>query len=710
MGHGTLIQRITYRISGRSLSSSGLYTPQDYLYDYALGGIPFLSATSDSRPDTEKPVPQRKQQFDNYKDPGEYSLQQWWLRSQSSFQGGAGVVYQDPDTQGTSLNLRYAKSIGIDPFTDPDIIQLLREVNESSVFTSPDAGGGVGVKAFDDGTLTSSGQVWIVEGNGKVTRATVGTSDISGAGSTTIPSPAMCTYLENYTTPGLPPGFDNSQNLLVYSDNVANGGVYKIDTGSLTATKIYSRFVSAFTLPVKTMSLSRGQLYINVGSQLFSLNPGAAAATPWPASPVASVPGSQTIISITDGPDAIYVAANDDRRGYIYKTTFDSSGIVNGLTQVAILPDGERINCIAAYVATYLVISTMSSIRVANFTGSGIVYGPPIVQVPISSNSQGTLPGIGISGSGFGKIQFYGTRAYITTQTQTSQHDGAQGIMAVDLSVLLTDNNTNSQSNAYCPWVYSPTTVNFITGMTVTKDGRIIYGSAPGSFIGASGHLWVEHLNKLITSGYLDTGRCRFNTIEPKLFKYFSIRTPTPLAGDVQVALLDDENGVTTYITYGPTVDPGTGDIATPAPPGPRNWEALRFTLKRGTDVTKGGKVDSWQIKALPGVLKQRLIVRQFLCLNSEKDKSGQQISGDTQALDKLTAIRQMCQRGDTVTLQDLVNNISDQVIIDDYTFTMLAAPGPNGENYGGYLTVTMRTVADAVPPISVSGSGVDES
>jgi hypothetical protein len=67
-----------------------------------------------------------------------------------------------------------------------------------------------------------------------------------------------------------------------------------------------------------------------------------------------------------------------------------------------------------------------------------------------------------------------------------------------------------------------------------------------------------------------------------------------------------------------------------------------------------------------------------------------------------------MCQRGDTVTLQDLVNNISDQVIIDDYQFTMMTTPGPNSENYGGYLTIQMRTVADSVPPISIAG-GVDE-
>jgi len=78
----SLIRRVVAPLSGRTSASSGLYVPSTYQYDYALGGVPFMSGASDSRPDTEGPVPQRKDQFDNYKDPGEYSLNQWWLRSQ----------------------------------------------------------------------------------------------------------------------------------------------------------------------------------------------------------------------------------------------------------------------------------------------------------------------------------------------------------------------------------------------------------------------------------------------------------------------------------------------------------------------------------------------------------------------------------------------------------------------------------------------------
>src|SRR6478736_4843955 len=128
MGFHGMINRIPQKISGRTAQQAGQYQLSDNLYDFAIGGVPLLSATTDQRPDVESPVEQRKTQFDNYKDPGEYSLSQWWLRSQSEFNGGAGIVYQDPDTQNTYLltkNTRYDTSIGIDPFSDYSQISLL---------------------------------------------------------------------------------------------------------------------------------------------------------------------------------------------------------------------------------------------------------------------------------------------------------------------------------------------------------------------------------------------------------------------------------------------------------------------------------------------------------------------------------------------------------------------------------------------------------
>ncbi len=693
MGYGTLIQRITYKISGRSAASSGLYTPSTNQYDYALGGVPFLSGSGDERVDTERPVEQRKQQFDSFKDPGEYSLNQWWLRSQTSFIGGEGIIFQDPDTQGTAKNIRYSHGLGVDPFSDPDLLSLLRRTEQATALGNAS----FGTPYVASQVRTADERFYVAKGDLVETReitannlTILSTATIPASGATQVIEGGVVAFQDTTT---LPPEEFCTVFMQDFS-SAANTGIWRVDSGSAVSTKLYN---SPTNINGITLGKGRGFLLVGNVNELVVLDPYVTVTTAWPAAS-AVVPKDQEIVAITDGPDAVYVAANSENQGYIYKTTFNSSGLINGLTLTAILPNGEKINDCQAYLNTFMVISTTSSIRVGTFTGDGIVYGPQLLTVDVTEPNFGAS----ITGSGFGRIAFYGNKAYICTLGDP-QHDDMRGVMAVDLSVLQSDSNTGSTFNAYCTWTYFDNNTFSLEDIAVSEKGRVVFTAG----INTDAAIYVEHESTLVESGYLETGRCRFNTIEPKLFKYASIRTPTPLQGEITVTLLDDTGGETNYITYGPTLDPGVDDIATPTPGGPRNWEAFRFTLRRGADPAFGGVLDSWQIKALPGTLKQRLITRHFLCFNHEEDKTGQRISGDTLSLDRLTAVRQMCQRGDTVTFQDLAQNIATQVVIDDYQFAMPAKPGPNKENYGGYLTVVMRTVADAVPmtaPVMVEG------
>lgn len=698
MGFSSMVNRIPYKISGRSAASSGLYTPSNSQYDYALGGIPFLSATGDQRPDLEKPVPQRKDQFDANKDPGEYSLNQWWLRSQTSFIGGAGIVYQDPDTQGTSKNIRFARSVGVDPFSDSDFLTLLKETEQCTAIGGANSG-----QPYVASQVNSIGDVVYVARGATIETRVVTANNLTINATATLATSSAAQAITGYIVPFQDVSVTPTQAFVTAfmadSGSAANSGVWRVNAGAAVATRIYQ---PPANMNFITMAKARGFLVVGTQNSLYNLDPYVGVPTAWPAA-VAAVPKDQTIVAITDGPDAVYVAANSPTQGYIYKSTFSNLGIINGLTLTATLPYGELLNDCQTYVNTYMVITTTQGIRVGAFStsvnGSSLSYGPNIL--PVTETLP--VPASGINGSGFGRIAFSKTLALICT-IGTPQSDAARGLVAVDLATLINDQNTGATFNAYASWNYFPNNIASLVDVAITQYGRPVFTT----FNGSNAKVFIEHQTSLIDSGYLDTGRCRFNTLEPKLFKYVSIRTPTPLSGDLTVTLLDDTGGSTTYLTYGASLDPGTGDIATPSPGGPRNWEAFRFTLHRNlVTPALGAKLDSWQIKALPGTLKQRMITRQFLCFNSEQDKTGQRVSGDTQSVDKLTAVRQMCQRGDTVTLQDLVQNVATQVIIDDYQFTMMTTPGPNKENYGGYLTVVMRTVADAVPdvtPVMVEG------
>lgn len=695
MGFHSMVNRIPQKITGRIAQTSGQYQLSNNLFDFAIDGLPLLSATDDQRPDVESPVEQRKNQFDNYKDPGEYSLSQWWLRSQSEFNGGAGIIYQDPDTQNTYLltkNTRYDTSIGIDPFSNYSFISLLNETNLSPTLpTALDSGFGYSpyVQSF---TASAGGDgLWVARGH-TVYVCTLSVADISINHTVALATEATQDFGITGGIAYTGYGSQGANIAFVYQDQNASGndGVWSV-TEAGTATNIYAGDGTHLT---KTIGFLKGQLLLASGGNLYQLNTtGARVALP---TPVAVAPQGQYITSMTAGPDAIYIAANDGTQGYIYKTTYSTTTItqINGLQQIAVLPQGEQVNDIAFYVGTYMVIATEQGARVASVSTTGLQYGPLIFNFPKIVGQTNGCKG----------IAFFGTLAYVGTYSSQPQHDGAWGTFAIDLGTINTDDVTNFSTNAYCRWNYSPSTANPIFDLTVSQSGRLLYTTVnPSTSI--QGQLWIEHATNQITQGYLQTGRCRFNTVEPKLFKYFSVRSG-PLQGNISVSVIDQSNSETNYITYSPSVPPNGNDVATPIPVGQQDWIKLKFYLNRNSsDHTIGAAMNGWQIKALPGVTRQRMIEKWFLCFNSQSDKAGNRIGNNNYALDTLNAIRVMCQRQDTVNFQDLVNNVSTLVIVDNYQFIMMGPPGPNQENYGGYLKMDLRTVADSVPPLTGSTS-----
>src|ERR1041385_1118547 len=111
----------------------GPYTNQyqrtDITYDYAIGGIPFISGESLRGSNFRKVYrrsfsPIRKDQFDNQQVPGEQSIWGWWLRSQSNFSQGAGVQFLDT-TQDQTLAQRYFYSESLDMLSTPGQVSLL---------------------------------------------------------------------------------------------------------------------------------------------------------------------------------------------------------------------------------------------------------------------------------------------------------------------------------------------------------------------------------------------------------------------------------------------------------------------------------------------------------------------------------------------------------------------------------------------------------
>jgi hypothetical protein len=104
-------------------TTAQLFENTSNIYDVAIGGQPFLLASSDRYPYQRQTATYRKQQFDNTKEVGEQSFEGWWLRSQSSFHLGAGINYLDPYLS-ENVQYRFNDSAGVDVWTPGQVSML----------------------------------------------------------------------------------------------------------------------------------------------------------------------------------------------------------------------------------------------------------------------------------------------------------------------------------------------------------------------------------------------------------------------------------------------------------------------------------------------------------------------------------------------------------------------------------------------------------
>jgi hypothetical protein len=637
---GTLVRKIPDQLSGLGAAVQGQYNLADNAYDYAIAGIPFLSATNDQRPYTERMAEIRKQQFDNFAEPGEQSLQGWWLRSQSTFTGGAGVLYQDPDND-NQFNYRFSDSLGIDPWTAGEL-SLLREST---------AGTGTAklpliARGFVDTTGVDS--YWLVRGDElrKVTDA----ADVSVIGVT-------LETIWDITSSG-------KRYFIAKSTGVWNG----VDAAA--PTQLYTN-----ALTNAEIEFVKGRLILTTDNIVYQLVTGGAPAA-LPTATFIHQDSAWNWSSITDGPTAIYIAGDSGTTSEIHKftPTVTGTGVPvlawSGVT--ATMPSGEIIRPIYSYVGSFVGIATNKGFRIGEIDQNGdIAYGPLLFE------PTGGCEGI----VGNDRFMWVGSE---------NAHDGASGLFRVDLGATIQEQTTRAVRYAYARDIYAPGFDDHISSVTMfgASDRKVFTIESIGAY--------REEASTVLEEGFLETGRIRFNTEEPKLYKFFSIRTPAPLLGNVAISILPEGGGEIPAITYSPTIPSGTGDVGIQSPASPQNWIKLKFTLLRGSDTDFGGVLNGWQLKALPGSIRQRMISHTFLLLNEEIDRTGQQVGYDEYARVRFEDFKAVARAGDVVLFQELQENLVTQVVIDDWQFIQTAPPGPNRGTLGGYLTVVMRTVAES--------------
>lgn len=642
----SIVDRLPFGL-GRAVATGAATQGGTVAYDVALAGQLFLSAYSDDRPMTRGLAPIRKDQFDNAREPGEQSLLNWWHRSQSTFIGGQGILYQDPDQVGVANlqnrhQIQFGSSVGLNPWVNGKLT-MLRSTAQRIADASGNSHYVVGWKnAGVDSFYAAFGNL-LKSDDGTTTTA------VTWGGANTIRS---------FTTDGT--RYYAADNVNVYRGTGTGAGAALTATGSVDTVV---RWV-------------KGRLMLAIGNLVYDVdNAGTKTLRFTHLNP------SFVFTDFAEGTNSIYASGYAGNQGQIYKFTLDTSGnvptLASGGQQACQLPMGEIPLSIYAYLGTFIGIGSNRGFRVGEIdTSNGdIQYGPLLFIAPAG--------GTGIQAIGaYDRFFFVGVPNSI---------DGFSGLYRVDLGQPISDQGGSGGFRlAYATDLQTHVT-GAITGVTNfgTSDRMVIGQVGQGSYL--------ESATTLEPTGYFTTGRIRYSTLEPKIFKFLTVRLPTTMQGTVAASVIDPTLTQTSVYTVSEGVV-SFQDIGLSAPASAVEWLQLRLDFTRsGISSSTGPEVNGWQIKALPGVVRQRLFVLPLLCFDREKDNNGQWDGYEGRTLDRLQAFESVAQKGDSIIFQDMMFQRSWTVIVDDYEFKQSAQPANNSNGYGGYLTVQLRTISDVV-------------
>jgi hypothetical protein len=644
-----LVSRIPYQLTARPAGSGAAsYALTDIDYEVALGGIPFLLGISDERSMSVGLAPIRKDQFDNNREPGEQSLLGWWLRSQSTWIGGEGMLYQDPD-QVNAANLQnrhaiqFGHSVGLNPWTNGQL-SMLRSTSQRIA----DASGNPHLLlGWNDGT----DRYWSAVGNVMKSDTGAATTAITWGGSGTIKS--LTSDGTNY-----------------YAADAT--GIYK-GAGSGAGTLAWN--TGSASVAVKWV---KGRLMAGIGASVYELVGGTPPTLPTPK--MTHLNSAWIWSDFAEGPSAIYAAGYAGSQSSIYKFVLDTSTgavptLASGGVITAQLPQGEILNTINVYLGTFVGLGTSRGFRVGQIDSNGdISYGPLLI-----TNANG--------------VKAIGTYDRFFFVGGTNSIDGSSGLHRVDLGQIIQDASSSVPLFAYATDLQAHVTGAVSAVTNLGNSDRMVF-----AVVGQGAYL--ESASTLEATAYFQTGRVRFSTLEPKIFKFLTVRTPANLMGSVTASVIDPGGGSTSVLTVSQGAGTSIADVILSAPAGAVEWLQLRLDFARSAgDTTQGAVVNGWQLKAMPGSVRQRIFEMPLSCFDFEAGRSGQEFGYEGRAADVLAAVEQLAQKGDAVTFKDLASDTSVLVVVDDVKYEQKGSPSQTSVFSGGYLYVQLRTIADVIAP-----------
>lgn len=655
-----ITEGLPYSLSNPSTAKT--YQQTGAAYDLSLNGLPFFIYATDESPYRRQTADYRKQQIDQSNEPGEQTLTGWWVRSQSSFHNGSGIKFYDPSA-GETVAYRFADSKGVNVW-EKGKVTLLNSCTQGHIITGPIAATGRPQQFARPIRWSGTNGILLLD------EYDVDKIDVNGT---------VTNFVDYNAGVGVFPvyGICDDGTTAYWVTNVTSGGSSKLTvykkplTGSAasTADEVKMFDVAGVTINNAIMEFVKERIVACFDNKVYEFT---GSATSLPAVLYTHPSTAHNYTSITASGTAIYISGYNGIQSTIQKFTLVTSGANAGsmpsLSQAIVaaeLPVGEVVYKIYYYLGK-MAIGTSKGIRIANVSDDGsITYGPLIVET-----SQPVY-------------DFTARDRFIWAATGV---EGEPGLIRIDLGQEIEALRFAYANDIYYPGVSGKVTTACSFAGT---SNQILFTTAYSS--GTNGYVYAQSSTTLMPTGYIETGRIRYATLEGKVFKIIKALIDNTDGGLIIESIDSADNS---YTIGSFAQGDFTPEVNVTYPSGAQEYLSFRFTLSRNTtDSTKGPKLSGYQLKSLPAVPRQRIIQYPIACFDNEKDKYGVVVGYDGSAYARLTELEALESSGDSIRVDDFRTNESYIGLIESISFFDTTPPSGRFSGFGGIMLVTIRSL-----------------
>lgn len=605
-------------------------------FDYGIAGIGFLSAANDQSPYQRGLANILKDQVNNSEQPGDQSFTNWWLRSQTDWSSGAGTSNMEPITD-AKVQSSFYSSYGVDVWT-PGQVSLLPAMEKQLDFTVDATGGSHLLALYNGYYIGVDEEAHFI--NSSFT-ATAVTGLTSGEKVTSLATGNGQVYICTDTS------------------------VYSVTSGSTSATKYFTfpevdENARAFFAKDRLILTSKGAIWDQ--------------APPESGDPLTTLayvdalyrkPANHAWVSVVTAPSFILIAGSCQCNSEIYSISLDTTGalpVLGAPTVVAEFPNNEIVTHMGSYLGAYLAIATTLGVRIGTMSANGISYGARL-EAPVAS----------------GPFSAYDRFLYYPT---TDAGEERTGVVRIDLS-----NIDDTSRAAWANDVRVPvSTSGECDGVAISSSGEIVFTNNKSTSIEVySTSADFEEI------GFISTPDVRLGTTEKKYFDGINVQLDPAWQGTVTVTAQTDDGSVGLVGAF--TEASGNDVELKVSQVEPASKIALGFTLKASDDLAYSPIIQSWQLRALPAVQRQRLIKVPLLCFDHERDSRGTPYGYEGYAVARWRTLEENSRQGWPFTFQDLHTNETYRVVLESVSFTQTSPP-TNASGFGGVVDLTVRVIS----------------